>query len=76
MPVTLRDLRAIRQITTLKSFIRRLILLMELLSVDLDMVLELLELRVDRGSEVCRRVRLLNCSVLHLRMTLTQVVAL
>ena len=49
---------------------------MELLSVNLDMVLELLELRVDRGAEVCRRVRLLNCSVLHLRMTLTQVVAL
>ena len=65
----LRDLRAILQITTLKSFVRRFMLLMELLSVNFDMVLELLELRIDWGAEVRRGIGLMQ-PVLHLRMTL------
>ena len=65
----LRDLRAILQITTLKSFVRRFMLLMELLSVNFDMVLELLELRIDWGAEVRRGICLMQ-PVLHLRMTL------
>ena len=69
MSVALRDLRAIQQITTLKSFVRRFMLLMELLSVNFDMVLELLELRIDWGAEVCRGIGLMRF-VLHLRMTL------
>ena len=47
---------------------------MELLSIDLDVVLKLLELRIDRRAEVHRRVGL--DPVLNLRMTLAQVVAL
>ena len=47
---------------------------MELLSIDLDVVLELLELRIDRRAEVHRGVGL--DSALNLRMTLAQVVAL
>ena len=47
---------------------------MELLSIDLDVVLELLELRIDRRAEVHRGVGL--NPVLNLRMTLAQVVAL
>lgn len=42
---------------------------MELLSVNFDMVLELLELRIDWGAEVRRGIGLMQ-SVLHLRMTL------
>ena len=51
---------------------------MELLSVNFDMVLELLELRIDWGAEVRRGVglRTIHGPDLLLRVTLTQVVAL
>ena len=51
---------------------------MKLLSVDFDVILKLLELRIDRGAEVRRGVglRTIHGPDLLLRVTLAQIVAL